>query len=808
MSAKNFIVRGGGDFSGIKRELDKTQKQLSNFKSGVSKTMGAIVAIFGAVKLGQLVKESTQLAMGVESAIENINFNLGNNAGAFKTWVDANAKTFGIAQADAYKYGFTFSNMISGFTNDTAKVKDSTIELMKATAIISSKTGRSFDDTANRIRSGMLGSTEAIEDLGVYTQVSMLESTEAFKKFAGDKSWAQLNFQTQQQIRLAAILEQTYTRYGDTMANTTQTRHLSFIASLNNIKLALGNAFLPIYNAILPALTSMATAIANVMNIVAQFATALFGKATPFQAVETMASGAVSSSDDLADAIGGAGSAAKKAGKDAKGALAPFDQLNTLAKKADAGSSGGGGGAGGASGMGLPKLNEGEGLIGSLIDVSDRVKKVADDIKKAWGEITSFFTSNKTAIITALAGIGSAIATYFAAVKWDKIALGLAKVFGPGGILAKALPVISGPAVAIATVVALVVAAIVYLWQTSESFRDSIISTWEGIKETLSLAWDTVIAPILAGFVDMLKGIWNDGIKPLWNKWVPFIEQIILLLLDIWNLALKPVVDFIIKTFGPVVAKVFGGAFTSIKDFVVGALVKLGEWLTTGTDIIKKVREVLAGINTFVSGVFSGDWSKAWDGIKTIFSTFGINIDEKVEGVKRIFGGITKFVSSVFAGDWKTAWDGIKTSFKSVWESFEGIAKKPINTIIRAFNKLISGVNRFKINIPSWAAGLAGLAGFSGGSIGFSIPMIPELAQGGFVGANNPRLAIIGDNTREGEIVTPESKIYDQMVRALKDSGGMGSNVVLEIDGIQFGRVSANSINKAQRYAGVSLVEV
>ena len=73
----------------------------------------------------------------------------------------------------------------------------------------------------------------------------MLESTEAFKKFANGKSWAQLDFKVQQQIRLAAILEQAYDRYGDTLADTTQTKQARFIASLENIKLNLGQAFLP-----------------------------------------------------------------------------------------------------------------------------------------------------------------------------------------------------------------------------------------------------------------------------------------------------------------------------------------------------------------------------------------------------------------------------------------------------------------------------------------------------------------------------------------------------------------------------------
>ena len=54
---------------------------------------------------------------------------------------------------EGYKYGSTYSNLISSFQSDSQKIADSTQELMKATAIISSKTGRTFEDTAERIRS-------------------------------------------------------------------------------------------------------------------------------------------------------------------------------------------------------------------------------------------------------------------------------------------------------------------------------------------------------------------------------------------------------------------------------------------------------------------------------------------------------------------------------------------------------------------------------------------------------------------------------------------------------------------------------
>lgn len=324
MARSNFIVRGGADFSGIKKELTKTQAQLQGFQAKVSSIMKGIGTVLGSLAVGKLIKDSTKAAMGVESAIDNIGRNMGEAASSFQQWVNAQSKALGMAKADAYQYGSIFSNLLSSFLSSAEETANQTQDLMKTAAIIASKTGRTYDDVANRIRSGMLGSTEAIEDLGVYVNISMLEATDAFKKFAGNKSWSQLTFQQQQQIRLAAIMEQTYKRYGDTLADTTQTRQAQFLASLKNIQLTLGQAFLPIYNAVLPALTDMANAIEKVVSVFAQFTQALFGKATTSQTKATQ---------QQAAAVSDLGDATEKAGKQAKNSVAGFDEIHQLAEE-------------------------------------------------------------------------------------------------------------------------------------------------------------------------------------------------------------------------------------------------------------------------------------------------------------------------------------------------------------------------------------------------------------------------------------------------------------------------------------------
>ena len=230
-------------------------------------------------------------------------------------------------------------------------------------------------DVMERIRSGLLGNTEAIEDLGVMVNVSMIESTEAFKKFANGQSWQQLDFQTQQQIRLMAILEQATKRYGDTLQDNVNNRISTFKALMKDSALNIGNAFLPIINAIMPILNAFASVIRTATAKLAEFIQLLFDKKVSstdgvagavnnatqgLQGAGNAAGDLADNLDDagggagnLADNVGKAGKAAKKAVKELRG-LMGFDEINLLNKKNDDSDddSGGSGGGGGGKGKG------------------------------------------------------------------------------------------------------------------------------------------------------------------------------------------------------------------------------------------------------------------------------------------------------------------------------------------------------------------------------------------------------------------------------------------------------------------------
>ncbi|RKN86741.1 hypothetical protein [Paenibacillus ginsengarvi] len=303
--------------------------------------VGAFTAVVGVATVG--LYKASQTAVKFEADIGRLNKQLQGGSRDFMQW----ARGMGLAKSTAAELGATYSVLLSSFIKDNTQLNASTKDLVQATRVVASNTSRSIEDVLERMRSGLLGNTEAIEDLGVFVNVSMIESTKAFKKFANGKSWDQLDFRLQQQIRLAAILEQSYERYGSTLQNNVMTKQGALTEQLKDIKLNLSQAFLPIWDAVLPALTKLATAVAGITEDIARFMFAL--RKMDYDA-------ATKGSDKQTDAVKDQGNAYDDLGKSAKkarGELAAFDQLNLLGKP-DGGSGGGTGGSGGLPGGSNP----------------------------------------------------------------------------------------------------------------------------------------------------------------------------------------------------------------------------------------------------------------------------------------------------------------------------------------------------------------------------------------------------------------------------------------------------------------------
>ena len=336
-----ILGRAGGAMAGLGRTAGATGGRLA----ALAGPLGIVAAVLGVVAAAS--SAASQEAMKFESTIGRLNMQLKGGSRDFMQW----ARAQGLAKQTAADLGATYGTILSSFISDTKELQTQTKHITQATRILVSGTGRPIEEVLERVRSGLLGNTEAIEDLGVFVNIAMIESTAAFKKFANGKSWDQLDFRVQQQIRLAAILEQTYARYGTTLQQNTMGKQSMLIEQLKDIKLHLSQAFLPIWDSVLPALLKLAEKVAGVTETIARFIFKVRG-----WDYDEMTQGTNQQTDAVSDqgkAYDDLGKSAAKARKE----LASFDELNLIG---DPGA-GSGGGAGGGSGPSLPGMPPGGG---------------------------------------------------------------------------------------------------------------------------------------------------------------------------------------------------------------------------------------------------------------------------------------------------------------------------------------------------------------------------------------------------------------------------------------------------------------
>lgn len=401
----------------VESQVRQAQSKIANSTAGMNRAMTrqtnsmteslagfAKLAIWGIIgkKMLDLGMYSTRMSLQVTASVNQIKRIMGESSQSFLKWVEQNANAMNMSIADATKYGSVYSNLFSSFIKDSEKLSSYTGKMLQTSAIIAQGTGRTMTDVMERIRSGLLGNTEAIEDLGIHVNVAMIESTEAFKRFSNGESWRNLDFNTQQQIRLMAILEQASAKYGNTLQQNVNGRVNLFKTLLRDVALNIGNSILPIIAAMMPVLNSLAMALKTVTAKLAEFVGLMFNKKATVKggalgSVVDGANAANTAIGDLADTMQGvddssggtadnlddAAKSAKKAVKELLG-LAGFDEITTLKLNQGDDSPGSGSGSGGGSGKDGSGNGAGNDILPeiALEDMDNKFKSIFD----GWGE--------------------------------------------------------------------------------------------------------------------------------------------------------------------------------------------------------------------------------------------------------------------------------------------------------------------------------------------------------------------------------------------------------------------------------------
>lgn len=164
--------------------------------------------------------------------------------------------------------------------------------------------------------------------------------------------------------------------------------------------------------------------------------------------------------------------------------------------------------------------------------------------------------------------------------------------------------------------------------------------------------------------------------------------------------------------------------------------------------------------------VFKIVWKAAGDYVVQFFD----NVSVVIDGALGVFEGIITFLTGVFQGDWEKAWNGIVQAVGSIFGTLESLVKTPINAVINLVNKAIGAINKISVDLPS-AVG--------GGHIGFNIPTIQTLAKG----TDNWQGGIVQISEKGGEIVDlpSGSRVYphDESVQMARQESKKNLSVTI-----------------------------
>lgn len=542
-------------------------------------------------------------------------------------------------------------------------------------------------------------------------------------------------------------------------------------AAVARLKAAFLTLAQPILQVVIPVFVKLVNILTQVVTAIAKFFGMLSGKSWASQ------KSAAQGLNEEQKALEGVGSAAEDASK----SMASFDEINQLT---DNSASAAGGGAGGAASTEIaPDFSNLDMAEDKLHDILGLVGAIAAGLL-AW-KIASLFTNDLSKIWgIALAVAGAFALVYFWLDAWNNgidlqnflgmlaglaaLAVGLALAFGP-----------------IAAGIALVVGGLAML---VVGIKD-VIENGFNLVNTL-----TIIAGLLAAGI---------GISLLTGSWIP-------LLIAGFLAALVALVSFtghgeeliqglknIIDGFG----KFFKGVFTGDMKLTVEGIKQIWEGMKqTWNAIVNSIKDAW---NMFITWLQSKSPLLA-----SIFQTYGKYVSDVYKNIKDILKGVIDFIVGVFTGDWTKAWEGVTEIFKGIWNNIVAIIEAAINFIIDGVNLLISALNRIHFEIPDWVPIIGGK------SFGISIPPVsqvalPRLAEGAVIPPNREFMAVLGDQKSGTNIETPLETMVQAFRMAMNESGGGRSQtIILQLNGREFARAVYKANNDETQRVGLKLAGV
>ena len=332
-------------------------------------------------------------------------------------------------------------------------------------------------------------------------------------------------------------------------------------------------------------------------------------------------------------------------------------------------------------------------------------------------------------------------------------------------------------------------------------FFQSIADGLSTITQKFLEFWNTYVQPVMDQLAEKFDSVMVEHIQPLIDNALELLGSVSDFLKAFWEEVLAPFISWIIENILPVILPIIQNLYNGFMDFV-GYI----------ADAISGLLKVIKGIIDFITGVFTGDWKKAWNAVsdivtgimetisavikavltviktvvkakldyiaaffKTIFKAIHDYVKFVMSKIKTvittIMGHIKSGISTVLANvkkTWTTIWSSMRdvviNIFKSIWSGIKGVINSIIggiemmaNSVIGGLNSMINAMNKLSWDIPDWVPKIGG------NKFGISIPTIasvsiPRLANGGITTGST--LANIGEAGREAVLPLENNLSY------------------------------------------------
>lgn len=711
--------------SSFKSQLQGAVNQaVSQTSSGISSKVGSTFS-----KLGKLA--ITAFSVKAITGFMNSSIELGSTLAEVQNVVDStfttmsedvnrfatsSIKNFGLSESVAKKYVGTMGAMAKSFGFTEQEAFNMSTTLTGLVGDVASFYNLSSDQAYTKLKAVFTGETEALKDLGVVMTQTALDEFALAKGYG--KTTAKMSEQEKVALRYAFVQDRLSTASGDYLRTmdgwANQMRYLSL--QWQQFKANIGQGLIAVLTPLIKSLNTLMEKLVHLSAVFKATMEQIYGKQP-----ESNRSGVGAISSEMAQLesnTDGVGTAAQKTAKKLK-SLMGFDNLNILSNNSDETSS-----VSGAGSYNIPTTNidTSANLLSDALSVSqeeiDKMKKALDDVLRIVIIIGSALLGWKignligqiAGLKNSLAGLGGAIALVGASLEFKGLSDAWANSFNFTNFAESLIG--SGTLVAGASLI-------------GKAFGSA----------TLGAAIGGIVGGIPLSIVGVKDAVMN-GLNWLNGIIIP--------------------------------------AGTSMAGAGVGAIIgSLGGPIGTGLGaLIGLILGLLGDLTIYVVqnwNKISAWFKSAWDGICNWFKNSWIGIKngfaDALNGIKGAWVSITAWFSVrliSFRDSFVGIFKNIRDNVVGVFDNIKTAIKTPINAIIGMLNKMIGGINNLKFDMPEWVPIVGGK------SLGFSIPKIPMLAEGGYVGPNTPQLAMIGDNRHQGEFVAPENKLSETVAENIR----------------------------------------